>query len=205
MKIFPLRGTFSQGKYFPLWRTYSHFRTFSHFGNFFPPLAKTQKSDKLERIRQYCWIRSSLSPFGNFPVNVRNIPMWEYFPTGWIFPEREKVHKTGLYFQMRIYSPNWEFFLNGENFLPIGGTFSLEGMRGLFPLWGEGGEYFPLWDTQGEYFPSVYPGPSASWENYCWIRSSLSPFGNFPVNVKNVPMWEYFPTGWIFSRKRTSS
>ena len=60
-----------------------------------------------------------------------------------IFP-KEKVHETGIYSQMRIYSPNWESF-------PQWGKSPPE--REYFRLWWEWGEYFPLWEKEGNIFP----------------------------------------------------
>ena len=104
------------------------------------------------------------------------------FPQNEYFPEREKVHKTGIYSQMRIYSPNWEIFPQWGKFSPEREYFPLWGDRGeYFPLLGEWGEYFPLWDNNGEYFPSVYPGPSASWGKR---------FETLPVSAdKGIHLW----------------
>ena len=86
---FPAKGNiFPKVNIFPFWWKYSHFRTFSHFWDFFPPLAKTQKSDKLERIRQY------LRHFLYLQTKVLEVSIYEvprkYSPgnLGKIFPQK---------------------------------------------------------------------------------------------------------------------
>ena len=168
-------------------------------GNIFPPFTPDppRLGKTIAGFVQVCRVLET------FPWMLKMFPCesishrMNIFPKEKTFTEQEYIPKWG-------YIPQTEkFSLNGENFLPERGYFPLWEEGGeYFLLWGEGGEHFPLWDNNGEYFPSVYPGPSASWENYCWIRSSLSPFGNFPVNVKNVTMWVFSHRMNIFPKEK---
>ena len=54
-----------------------------------------------------------------FPWMLKMFQCESIFPQDEYVPRREKVHKTGIYSQMRIYSPNWEIFPQWGKFSDI--------------------------------------------------------------------------------------
>ena len=67
-------------------------------------------------------------------VSGKNVPMWEYFPTGSIFSEREKVYKRDIYSPMRMCSSIWEIFPQQGKLSPRGNIFVFGENEGIFSL-----------------------------------------------------------------------